>query len=346
MISSSDVLNACSDGSWSNDLGIGGFTLDYSKGFFGLPSMKKGASWLVVQAISEEGEKFAIRIPHNKLAYQPSALNRLQRLESVIEKTGIKWFTKFKLIENELKVGSEVLPVMVMPWEDGKTLPKFLAENRKNPDKLQALSENLRNIGNSMVETGFDHGDFSGGNILVRPNGSVVLIDPDSLLHHSCTVKKTVELGHPSLSHPDRKSRDIGPGLFVFSLELILLIIEAIMNDSSQIEDNPDPEAFFFDEKDLISPEKSDKFTSIKSIVCEDKFDKIMSALKCMDMIEVAKIFYPKIGNKLEPRVFFDIEEIVSTKPITLHNRINGKSRPMRRKMRVLSLAEEMKRGD
>ena len=86
MISSSDVLNACSDGSWSNDLGIGGFTLDYSKGFFGLPSMKKGASWLVVQAISDEGEKFAIRIPHNKVAHNPSALNRLQRLESVIEK--------------------------------------------------------------------------------------------------------------------------------------------------------------------------------------------------------------------------------------------------------------------
>ena len=197
-----------------------------------------------------------------------------------------------------------------------------------------------------MVETGFDHGDFSGGNILVKPDGDVVLIDPDSLLHHSCTVKKTVELGHPSLSHPGRNSRDIGPGLFVFSLELILLIIEAIMNDSSQIEDNPDPEAFFFDERDLISPGKSNKFNSIKTIVCEDNFDKIMSALKCNDMIEVAKMFYPKIGNKLEPRVFFDLEEIVSTKPITLHNRINGKSRPMRRKMRVLSLAEEMKRGD
>ena len=346
MISSSDVLNACAEGSWLNDLGIGEFALDYSKGFFGLPSMKKGASWLVVQAISDEGEKFAIRIPHNKVAYNPSALNRLQRLESVIEKTGIQWFTKFKLIEDALKVGDEVLPVMVMPWEEGKSLPKFLAENSKNPDKLQALSENLRKIGNSMVETGFDHGDFSGGNILVKPDGDVVLIDPDSLLHHSCTVKKTVELGHPSLSHPGRNSRDIGPGLFVFSLELILLITEAIINDSNQIEDNPDPEAFFFDERDLISPGKSNKFNSIKTIVCEDRFDKIVSALKCKDMIEVAKIFYPKIGNKLEPRVFFDIEEIVSTKPITLHNRINGKSRPMRRKMRVLSLAEEMKRGD
>ena len=103
---------------------------------------------------------------------------------------------------------------------------------------------------------------------------------------------------------------------------------------------------FFFDEKDLISPEKSDKFNSIRSIVCREKYDKTISALNCKDMIEVAKIFYPKIGNKLEPRVFFDVEEIVSTKPITLHNRINGKSRPMRRKMRVLSLAEEMKRGD
>ena len=346
MISSSDVLNACSDGSWSNDLGIGGFTLDYSKGFFGLPSMKKGASWLVVQAISDEGEKFAIRIPHNKLAYNPSALNRLQRLESVIEKTDIQWFTKFKLIENALKVGGDILPVMVMPWEEGKTLPKFLAENRKNPDKLQALSENLRKIGNSMVETGFDHGDFSGGNILVKPNGNVVLIDPDSLLHHSCTVKKTVELGHPSLSHPGRKSIDIGPGLFVFSLELILLIIDAIISDYTQIEDNPDPEAFFFDERDLISPDKSDKFNSIKRIVCREKYDKIISALNCKKMIEVAKMFYPQIGNKLEPRVFFDIEEIVSTKPITLHNRINGKSRTMKRKMRVLSLAEEMKRGD
>ena len=159
-------------------------------------------------------------------------------------------------------------------------------------------------------------------------------------------MKKTVELGHPSLSHPGRKSIDIGPGLFVFSLELILLIIDAIISDSNQIEDNPDPEAFFFDERDLISPDKSDKFNSIKRIVCREKYDKIISALNCKEMIEVAKIFYPQIGNKLEPRVFFDIEEIVSTKPITLHNRINGKSRTMKRKMRVLSLAEEMKRGD
>jgi len=307
-----DILDAAShQGCWNTDLGIGAFELDDSEGLYGLPSARTGASWIVMTAIqSSTNKKFALRIPHNYIPQIEETLSRLDTIaEKIIEKK-IDWFPQYRVVRNALTVLDKELPVIVMPYIEGTSLSKYVGMNRENPKKLTELCTNLSTLEARLFESGFDHGDVSPGNILVCENGDINLIDPDSLYHLECAVSRCTELGHPSVSHPCRTPADIGPGLFIFPLRLMILIIQAIIKNPALIEENPDPNAFFFEESDLQKPANSKKFKQIKRALSKQQYDPILKALANPSLQGATEILRPDISSVSKPVILFHPSEM------------------------------------
>jgi hypothetical protein len=341
-IAAADILQAVDEGSWNTDLGIGSFTIDYSSGHFDMPSFRMGASWMVVIALTKSG-KYAIRIPKLESAKKSHALDKLERMSEIIEEKKVDWFPDFKLIRDALSVNDEDLPVLIMPFVEGANLSQYIADNRHEPDKLYELIDNFVLLENGLLREGFDHGDVSVRNILVEDSGKLILIDPDALFHSTCGVNTSPELGCSSINHPLRTSKDVGPGLCIFPIRLLKMILHAIIQDPSMISKKPDPQAFFFDDADLQKPETSEKFVRIKSLIGAKKYNPILSALSAPTLMAATEILRPDIHRASKLTVLFPIEEmmaLVFKSTITPVRKRNVKHHP---KMRPLPLSEEFR---
>ena len=151
-------------------------------------------------------------------------MDKLERMSEILEQKSIKWFPDFQLIRNALTVNGEDLPVLLMPFVEGSNLSQYIADNREDTRILHQLIDNLLSLENDLLEEGFDHGDVSVRNILVKDSGELVLIDPDALFHTTCGVNISPELGCSSMNHPLRTSKDVGPGLCIFPIRLLTML--------------------------------------------------------------------------------------------------------------------------
>lgn len=341
-VSAADILSAVDEGIWNEDLGIGSFTIDYSSGYHGLPSFRMGASWMVVIAISNSN-KYAIRIPKLDSARKPYALDKLERMSEILDHKGIEWFPDFQLIRNALTVNGEDLPVLLMPFVEGSNLSQYIADNREDSIILYQLIDNLLSLESDLLDEGFDHGDVSVRNILVKDSGQLVLIDPDALFHTTCGINKSPELGCSSMNHPLRTSKDVGPGLCIFPIRLLTMILHAIIKDSSIISENPDPQAFFFDDIDLKNHSNSEKWARVMSLTDVEVYGPILQALEAPTLMSATELLRPDIHRASKPTVLFPIEEmltLVSTSVVEPLKKHRAKHHP---KMRTLSLSEEFR---
>ena len=341
-ITAADILQAVDEGSWNTDLGIGSFTIDYSSGHFDMPSFRMGASWMVVIAITKS-KKYAIRIPKLESAKKPHALDKLERMGEIIEEKNVEWFPEFQLIRDALSVNGEDLPVLVMPFVEGSNLSQYIADNRNEPDKLYELIANFVLLENELLREGFDHGDVSVRNILVEDSGKLVLIDPDALFHSTCGVNTSPELGCSSINHPLRTSNDVGPGLCIFPIRLLTMILHVIIQDSSMIAKKPDPQAFFFDDVDLQKPATSEKFDQVKSLIDAKYYSPILSALNASTLMAATELLRPDIHRASKPTVLFPIEEMMALMSISTIKPVKKRRVKHHPKMRPLPLSEEFR---
>lgn len=341
-VAAADILGAVDEGTWKKDLGIGSFTIDYSSGYHGLPSFRMGASWMVVIAISNS-KKYAIRIPKLESARKPYALDKLERMSEILEHKSVEWFPEFQLIRDALTVNGEGLPVLLMPFVEGSNLSQYIADNRDDSRILRQLIDNLSSLEEDLLREGFDHGDVSVRNILVKDSGELVLIDPDALFHTTCGVNISPELGCSSMNHPLRTSKDVGPGLCIFPIRLLTMIIQVIIQDSSVISENPDPQAFFFDDIDLKNHSNSEKWARVKSLVDVEVHGPILEALGAPTLMSATERLRPDIHRTSKPTVFFPIEEMLTLLPPSTIEPIKKRRARHHPKMRTLSLSEEFR---
>jgi len=341
-ISAADILEAVDQGSWNTDLGIGSFSIDYSTGRFELPSFRMGASWMVVIAETNTC-KYALRIPKLESAKNPFALEKLERMSEILEEKSINWFPDFRLVRDALQVNGELLPVLIMPFIEGYNFSQYIADNRYETEILYDLIHQLEMLENDILRDGFDHGDISVRNILIDGTGNIMLIDPDALHHTTCSLSRSPELGCSSINHPLRTPRDIGPGLCIFPIRIITMILHTIAKEPSLLQDNPDPQAFFFTESDLRNPSSSVRMKRVKRTIKKKYFRPIICALNSPSLMKATEILRPDIHKVSKPVVLFTVDEMLQldTQPPS-PPQVKQKIRH-HPKMRTLSLSDEFR---
>ncbi len=193
--------------------------------------------------IDKDGKKVAVRC---WCADIDQAKERCQRISEFLKKDTSQYFVNFKYVDNALLIAGTLHPVVVMDWVDGLTLKNYVNEQKPSKALFLDLGAKFLDMVKYLHSHNIAHGDLQHGNIMVRPDGSLVLIDYDSMYIDSLNGFTDVVKGLPGYQHPARdKNRLLNPKLDYFS-ELVIYLSLHIFAESPELWDE------YVDTEDLL----------------------------------------------------------------------------------------------
>ncbi|HEY3993807.1 MAG TPA: AarF/UbiB family protein, partial [Ktedonobacteraceae bacterium] len=105
----------------------------------------------------------------------------------------------------------KIYPVIEMEWIEGTTLLDTVDELclRRDQEGLRDLGQRWLSLLKHMQRAHIAHGDLAGGNVMVRHDGSLVLIDYDGVYIPDFTTHnlRQMLLGQPDYQHPQMSKR-------------------------------------------------------------------------------------------------------------------------------------------
>lgn len=115
----------------------------------------------------------------------------------------IQYLDKELFVDTDQTTETE-FPILLMDWIEGKTLDKYLRENLDDKYALEMLAYRFSQLAQWLIPQPFAHGDLKPDNILVREDGTLVLVDYDGMYVPAMKGQKARELGSPDFRHPKR----------------------------------------------------------------------------------------------------------------------------------------------
>lgn len=129
-------------------------------------------------------------------------------------------------------------PIVRMEWVDGISFKRFLANNIHNPAQIRRFADKFLEMVKELHQNNISHGDLQHGNIIVRTNGDICLIDYDGLYVPGLSNEKDDIKGLDGYQHPNRKKLDkLSPKSDYFSELIIYLSLLAISEKPSYWKD-------------------------------------------------------------------------------------------------------------
>ncbi len=229
------------------------------------------------------------------------------------------YITSVKYMEKELFVDSQCeeneFPVLLMDWVDGETMEAYIAANYHNQSAMSMLCYRFGKMAAWLRSQSFAHGDVKPDNILIRPDGSLTLVDYDGMFVSSMKGSKSPTIGTKDFSHPLRTMDDFDETIDDFSLASIALSLKAISMNSTLLDTYGASDRLLFSEKDYRNPASSKVISALQDLMCDKNFCTLYSlfmlALARKELSECS--FRLFIGEK--PNITFVMDEDLSTKP-------------------------------
>ncbi len=192
------------------------------------------------------------------------------------------YLVSIRYLEKELFVDTNQtdeteFPVLQMDWIEGKTLDKYLRENLDDKYALEMLAYRFSQLAQWLIPQPFAHGDLKPDNILVRENGSLVLVDYDGMYVPAMKGQKARELGSPDFRHPLRTENDFDEHIDDFPLVSILLSLKAISLNSDLIELYGATNRLLFSEKDYRNLSDSLLIDALKTLMQDKELATLIS---------------------------------------------------------------------
>ena len=164
----------------------------------------------------QEGRAESYRLIAQELAYTPSP-----------------FLTPIRYLDQELFVDSKSttdkeFPAVVMDWIAGDTLDRYVQAHLSDPNALRLLTFQFSRLASWLLSQPFAHGDLKPDNILVRPDGTLALVDYDGMFVPAMKGTSARELGSPDFRHPLRTPEYFNDHIDDFPLVSILLSLKAL----------------------------------------------------------------------------------------------------------------------
>ena len=232
----------------------------------GQPVMS-GGNFAVVFKMKDErdGKFYAVKCFTRE---QEGRAESYKLIADELEFVSSNYLTPIKYLENELFVDTkssdeEEFPVLLMDWVEGKTLDKYLRENLGDKYALETLAYRFSQLAQWLMPQPFAHGDLKPDNILVREDGTLVLVDYDGMYVPAMKGQKARELGSPDFRHPSRTEGDFDEHIDDFSLVTILLSLKTISVNPALLEEYGATDRLLFSEKDYRSLSECEKIPKL-----------------------------------------------------------------------------------
>ena len=181
-----------------------------------------------------------------------------------------------KYMEKELFVDSQCeedeFPVLLMDWVDGETMEAYIAANYRNQSAMSMLSYRFGKMAAWLRTQSFSHGDIKPDNIIVRPDGSLTLVDYDGMFVPSMKGSQSPTIGTRDFSHPLRTVDDFDETIDDFSLASIALSLKAISMNSTLLDTYGASDRLLFSENDYRNPSNSKVISALQELMCDKDF--------------------------------------------------------------------------
>ena len=186
------------------------------------------------------------------------------------------YITSVKCMEKELFVDSQCeedeFPVLLMDWVEGETMEAYISANYHNQSAMSMLCYRFGKMAAWLRTQSFAHGDIKPDNIIVRPDGSLALVDYDGMFVPAMKGSKSPTIGTKDFSHPLRTMDDFDETIDDFSLASIALSLKAISMNFTLLDIYGASDRLLFSEKDYRTPSNSKVISALQGLMCDKDF--------------------------------------------------------------------------
>ena len=186
------------------------------------------------------------------------------------------YITSVKYMEKEILVDSQCeedeFPVLLMDWVEGETMEAYIAANYHNQSAMSLLCYRFGKMAAWLRSQSFAHGDVKPDNIIIRPDGSLTLVDYDGMFVSSMKGCKSPTIGTKDFSHPLRTMDDFDETIDDFSLASIALSLKAISMNSTLLDTYGASDRLLFSENDYRNPASSKVISALQVLMCDKDF--------------------------------------------------------------------------
>ena len=186
------------------------------------------------------------------------------------------YITSVKYMEKELFVDSQCeedeFPILLMDWVDGETMEAYIAANYHNQSAMSMLCYRFGKMAAWLRSQSFAHGDIKPDNIIIRPDGSLSLVDYDGMFVPAMKGSKSPTIGTRDFSHPLRTVDDFDETIDDFSLASIALSLKAISMKSTLLDIYGASDRLLFSENDYRNPSNSKVISALQELMCDKDF--------------------------------------------------------------------------
>ena len=235
----------------------------------GEPYRSSGAFAVVFKMKDEQtGKCYALKCFTEE---QEGRAEAYRQIADELEFVDSSYITSVKYLDKEFFVDSsceeDEFPVLLMDWIDGETMENYIAENYQDNYAMAMLCYRFCKMAAWLRSQPFAHGDIKPDNILVRPDGSLALVDYDGMFVPSMKGQKSPTIGTKDFSHPLRTVDDFDETIDDFALASIALSLKAISLNPYLLDEYGAADRLLFSAEDYRDLSKSNVVVSLSELL-------------------------------------------------------------------------------
>ena len=245
----------------------------------GEPYRSSGAFAVVFKMKDEQtGKCYALKCFTEE---QEGRAEAYRQIADELEFVDSSYITSVKYLDKEIFVDSsceeDEFPVLLMDWIDGETMENYIAENYQDNYAMAMLCYRFCKMAAWLRSQPFAHGDIKPDNIMVRPDGTLTLVDYDGMFVPIMKGQKSPTIGTKDFSHPLRTIDDFDETIDDFALASIALSLKAISLKPSLLDEYGAADRLLFSAEDYRDLSKSKVMTALQELINDEELATLLS---------------------------------------------------------------------
>ena len=245
----------------------------------GEPYRSSGAFAVVFKMKDEQtGKCYALKCFTEE---QEGRAEAYRQIADELEFVDSSYITSVKYLDKEIFVDSsceeDEFPVLLMDWIDGETMENYIAENYQDNYAMAMLCYRFCKMAAWLRSQPFAHGDIKPDNIMVRPDGSLTLVDYDGMFVPAMKGQKSPAIGTKDFSHPLRTVDDFDETIDDFALASIALSLKAVSLKPSLLDEYGAADRLLFSAEDYRDLSKSKVLAALQELMNDEEVNTLLS---------------------------------------------------------------------
>ena len=277
----------------------------------GEPYRSSGAFAVVFKMKDEQtGKCYALKCFTEE---QEGRAEAYRQIADELEFVDSSYITSVKYLDKEIFVDSsceeDEFPVLLMDWIDGETMETYIAENYQDNYAMAMLCYRFCKMAAWLRSQPFAHGDIKPDNIMVRPDGNLILVDYDGMFVPAMKGQKSPTIGTKDFSHPLRTVDDFDETIDDFALASIALSLKAISLKPSLLDEYGAADRLLFSADDYCDLSKSKVMAALQEQINNEELTTLLSMFLLAKAKKNLALCSFRTFSISKP--FYDVEELI-----------------------------------